>query len=51
VGGIPIAEGPGFATIMAGARKLQPDDDALLRAMTPVLESLYAEYASVGQKG
>jgi hypothetical protein len=50
VGGIPIAEGPGFATIMAGARKLQPDDDALLKAMTPVLDSLYAEYASSGQK-
>ncbi len=28
VGGIPIAEGPGSATIMAGARSLQPDDDA-----------------------
>jgi len=47
VGGIPIAEGPGFATIMAGARKLQSDDAALLKAMTPVLDSLYAEYASV----
>lgn len=46
VGGIPIAEGPGFAAIMAGARTLQPDDDALLKAMTPVLDSLYAGYAS-----
>jgi len=45
VGGIPIAEGPGFATIMAGARALQQDDDALLKAMTPVLDSLYAGYA------
>ncbi|HEX4647896.1 MAG TPA: chromate resistance protein ChrB domain-containing protein [Steroidobacteraceae bacterium] len=45
VGGIPIAEGPGFLTIMAGARSLQQDDDALLKAMTPVLESLYAGYA------
>jgi hypothetical protein len=50
VGGIPIAEGPGFATIMAGARKLQADDDALLKAMTPVLDSLYAEYATPHQK-
>jgi hypothetical protein len=50
VGGIPIAEGPGFAAIMAGARKLQPDDDALLKAMTPVLDSLYAEYASADNK-
>jgi hypothetical protein len=45
VGGIPIAEAPGFATIMAGARSLQPNDDALLKAMTPVLDSLYAGYA------
>jgi hypothetical protein len=44
VGGIPVAEGPGFSTIMAGARALQPDDDALLKAMTPVLDSLYAGY-------
>jgi len=50
VGGIPTAEGPGFATIMAGARKLQPDDDALLKAMTPVIDSLYAEYTSAGAK-
>jgi hypothetical protein len=44
VGGIPTAEGPGFATIMAGARTLQQNDDALLKAMTPVLDSLYAGY-------
>jgi hypothetical protein len=50
VGGIPIAEGPGFATIMAGARALQPDDDALLKAMTPVLDSLYAGYAGAEKK-
>jgi len=50
VGGIPIAEGPGFATIMAGARSLQQDDDALLRAMTPVLDNLYAGYADANRK-
>jgi hypothetical protein len=50
VGGIPIAEGPGFATIMAGARTLQPDDDALLKAITPVLDSLYAGYAGAEKK-
>ena len=44
------AEAPGFATIMAGARSLQPDDDALLKAMTPVLDSLYASYAGVKAK-
>lgn len=46
VGGIPTAEGPGFAAVMAGARALQPDDDALLAAMTPVLDSLYKAYSS-----
>ena len=50
VGGIPIAEGPGFATIMAGARSLQPDDDALMKAITPVLDSLYAGYADANRK-
>src|SRR5215475_1995301 len=50
VGGIPIVEGPGFATIMAGARSLQQDDDALLKAMTPVLDSLYAGYADANRK-
>ena len=51
VGGIPIAEGPGFATIMAGARSVQQDDDALLKAMTPVLDNLYAGYAGGTRKG
>lgn len=45
VGGIPVAEGPGLITIMTGARALQKDDDALLKAMTPVFDSLYAGYA------
>jgi len=46
VGGIPIAEGAGFAAVMTGARLLQQDDDALLKAMTPVLDSLYAAYSA-----
>jgi hypothetical protein len=50
VGGIPIVEAPGLAAIMAGARKLQPDDDALLKVMTPVIDSLYAEYTSADTK-
>jgi len=50
VGGIPTAEGPGFATIMAGARTLHRDDDALLKAMTPVLDSLYAGYTNPPRK-
>ncbi|MGH8143093.1 MAG: chromate resistance protein ChrB domain-containing protein [Steroidobacteraceae bacterium] len=51
VGGIPTPEGAGFATIMAGARALQPDDDALLQTMTPVLDNLHAGYASARRKG
>jgi len=44
-GGIPIAEGAGFAAVMTGARLLYKDDDDLLKAMTPVLDSLYAAYS------
>jgi hypothetical protein len=50
VGGIPIAEAAGFATIMAGARSLQRDDDDLLKAITPVLDSMYAGYADANRK-
>lgn len=44
LGGIPTAEGPGFTAIMTGARALHQEDDALLKAMTPVLDSLYTAY-------
>jgi hypothetical protein len=44
VGGIPTADGPGFATILTGIREIQPDDHALLKAITPVLDSLYTAY-------
>ena len=50
VGGIPIAEAPGLSTIMAGARTLQHDDDALLKTIMPVLDSLYAGYKGTGNK-
>ncbi len=46
VGGAPVTEAPGFAAIMTGARALQPDDDALLKTMTPVLDALYAAYGT-----
>ncbi len=36
VGGIPVAEAAGFVAILTGARELQPDDDALLNAMSTV---------------
>ncbi len=47
VGGIPVPEAAGFAAIVSGARTLQPDDDALLKCVTPVLESLYRAYTSL----
>jgi hypothetical protein len=46
VGGVPVAEAPGFSTILAGARTLHADDDDFLRAMTPVIDGLYAGYLS-----
>jgi hypothetical protein len=49
VGGIPVAEGPGFQTILTGARTLYPDADALLKAMTGVLDGLYAGDMSASQ--
>src|SRR5256885_9599207 len=45
VGGIPIAEGPGFATIMAGAPPLQQKNDAPPKALTPRPPNLHAGYA------
>jgi hypothetical protein len=45
VGGIPVPEAAGLAAIVSGARALQPDDDALLKQVTPVLDSLYREFS------
>jgi hypothetical protein len=44
VGGIPVAEAPGLAAIVSGARSLQSDDAALLLSVTPALDSLYQTY-------
>ncbi len=46
VGGIPVAEAPGFAAIVAGARAIQTTDEALLNVLTPVLDSLYESFVS-----
>jgi hypothetical protein len=51
VGGVPIPEGPGLTTMMAGARTLQKDDDDLLKAMKPVLDALYAGYCTAVDSG
>jgi hypothetical protein len=44
VGGIPAPEAAGFAAIVSGMRTLQTDDDALLKQVSPVLDSLYEYY-------
>jgi hypothetical protein len=46
VGGIPVAEAAGLSAIVSGARALQPNDDALLRQVSPILDSLYYVYAN-----
>lgn len=44
VGGVPVAESTGFASILAGARNRQPDDDALIKMMFPVIDCLHESY-------
>jgi hypothetical protein len=45
VGGVPVPEAAGLAAIVTGARAQQPNDDALLQVVTPLLDSLYAAYS------
>ena len=45
IGGVPMADAAGFASVMAGARARRgDDDDGLLQDMTTVLDCLYAAY-------
>ncbi|MGN6457446.1 MAG: chromate resistance protein ChrB domain-containing protein [Achromobacter mucicolens] len=45
IGGVPVPDAAGLASIMAGARARHgEDDDALLQDMSIVLDSLYAAY-------
>ncbi len=44
VGGVPVPEAAGFAAILTGVRASRTDDGALLAAMTPVLDALYAAF-------
>jgi hypothetical protein len=46
VGGIPVPEAAGFAAIVAGSRTLKLDDDALLKHVSPVLDSLHRSFSS-----
>jgi hypothetical protein len=51
VGGIPVPEAAGFAAIVSGTRTLQPDDDALLKHVSPVLDGLYESYLNSENDG
>ncbi len=45
IGGVQVAEAAGFEAIMTGARAAHgDDDDALLHAITPTLDCLYAGF-------
>jgi hypothetical protein len=44
VGGDPVPEAAGFEAMLAGAREMAPDDDALLLRIGAVLDSLYAHF-------
>jgi hypothetical protein len=44
------AETAGLAAIVSGGRSLQPNDDALLRAVSPMLDSLYASYGQSAEQ-
>lgn len=47
VGGVPVPDAAGFASVMGGARARHgQDDDALLRDLSTVLDCLYAAYLS-----
>ncbi len=46
VGGEAVPEARGFEAVLAGARERCPNDDALLDAMSMVLDSLYAHFES-----
>ena len=46
IGGVPVADAAGFASVMAGARARHgEDDDALLKDMSVVLDCLYMAYS------
>ena len=48
IGGVPVADAAGFASVMAGARTRHgEDDDALLADMSIVLDCLYAAYSEM----
>jgi hypothetical protein len=49
VGGVQVPEAAGLAAVVTGARVLHKDDDSLLKAVSPVLDSLYAAFSATEQ--
>jgi hypothetical protein len=49
VGGIPVPEAAGLSAIVLGAREVQPNDDGLLKSVTPTLDNLYQAFRSNSQ--
>jgi hypothetical protein len=47
VGGLPVAEAPGFGAILSGARASKLDDDALLSTVSPILDHMYLSFSQV----
>jgi hypothetical protein len=45
VGGLPVADAPGLAALLTGARQRSRDDDQLLRQAVALFDLLYAAYA------
>ncbi len=45
VGGVSVAEGPGFLTLLAGAKHQSEDDDAFTKRAFVLLDHLYAAYS------
>ncbi len=50
VGGVPVPEADGFATILAGARAQTRDDDELLAEIGKTLDYLYAAHAAAADR-
>lgn len=51
IGGVPVPEAAGFASVMAGARaRHDEDDDALLKDMSVTLDCLYAGYSETQEE-
>jgi hypothetical protein len=48
VGGLPVPDAPGVATMLTGAKQLSRDDDQLLKHALPLFDWLHAAYTGDG---